>query len=83
MSTFYLNASDFLGKADPFDWATIYAALIGSVALLVGYFIQKAIERGSKNRENSKEAYLKFLNDFSDNTVEEVIHDDYLRLSII
>jgi len=79
MQLYSINISQIFEKSDSFDLATIIAAGIGTISLLIGYFIQKYIDRNSKNRENSKEAYLKFLNDFSDSTVEDVIHDDYFN----
>jgi hypothetical protein len=72
------NLLCFLGK-DNFDWATIVAAFIGAVALILGYALQQKYERKAKNRENSKEAYLKFLNDFTEATVCETLFDDYFN----
>ena len=79
MNILSISISELLEKTESFDWATIIAAGIGTLSLLIGYIIQKNIDRNSKNRENSKEAYLKFLNDFSDTTVEDVIYDDYYQ----
>ena len=71
------QSGEFYFQKGSFDWSPIIAALIAALVIIIGYSIQKINERENKNRENSKEAYLKFLNDFTETTVTEVLHDDY------
>jgi ATP-dependent Lon protease len=68
-----------LSKTDNFDWETLLAAFVGATVVICGYRFQKKNEQEAKNRENSKEAYLKFLNDFTETTVTDVLYDDYFN----
>lgn len=62
-----------------FGWATIIAAIIAALVVIVGYNIQKRNEQDAKNRENSKVAYLKFLNDFTESNVIATLEDEHLK----
>lgn len=61
------------------DWSSIFAALIAALVVIIGYSIQKKNEQAIKNRENSKEAYLKFLDDFTQTNVLTALEDEYLN----
>ena len=46
---------------------------------MIGYRIQKKNEQDTKNREDSKQAYLKFLDDFTQTNVISTLEDEYLN----
>lgn len=52
----------------------ILVALIGAIALLIGYLIQRQNELKLKIMETKKEAYTEFLNDFTETAVA-IMHD--------
>ncbi|MDD5617155.1 MAG: hypothetical protein PHH85_13250 [Candidatus Methanoperedens sp.] len=53
----------------------ILVALIGAIALLIGYLIQRQNELKLKITETKKEAYAEFLNDFTETAVA-IMHDE-------
>ena len=65
LDLFTFQSGDFYNQGNSFDWETIISALIAAIVVMIGYWIQKKNEQEIKNRENSKEAYLKFLDDFT------------------
>lgn len=52
----------------------ILVAVIGAIALLIGYLIQRQNELKLKITEMKKDAYADFLNDFTE-TVVAIMHD--------
>ena len=73
------QSGDFYTQDSSFGWATIIAAIIAAFVVIIGYNIQKRNEQEVENRENSKEAYLKFLNDFTETNVIVKLEDEYLN----
>lgn len=56
----------------------ILVALIGAIALLIGYLIQRQNELKLKITETKKEAYAEFLNDFTETAVA-IMHDEEIN----
>lgn len=79
LDLFTFQSGDFYTQENSFDWETILAALIAAIVVMIGYRIQKKNEQEIKNRENSKEAYLKFLDDFTQTNVISTLEDTYLN----
>jgi hypothetical protein len=77
INIFTFQSGDFYNQSDSFDWSTLISAIISALVVIGGYIFQKRNEQKAKNKENSKEAYLKFLNDFTETTVTEILHDDF------
>jgi len=75
----YFQNGDFFNQTSSFGWSTLIAAIIAAFVVIIGYSIQKRNEQEIKNRENSKEAYLKFLNDFTETNVIVTLEDNYLN----
>jgi len=79
LNLFTFQSGEFFVQDSSFDWATIIAAVLATITVIIGYSIQKRHEREAKNRENSKEAYLKFLNDFTAANVIVTLENEYLN----
>lgn len=79
LDLFTFQSGDFYNQGSSFKWETIIAALIAALVVMIGYRIQKKNEQEIKNRENSKEAYLKFLDDFTQTNVISTLEDTYLN----
>ncbi len=76
INIFTFQSGDFYNQSS-FEWETIVAAIIAAIVIIIGYQIQKKNDRAALNRENSKQSYLQFLNDFTEGTVTEVYNEDY------
>ena len=57
----------------------ILVALIGAIALLIGYLIQRQNELKLKITETKKEAYAEFLNEFTESVVA-IMHDTEIEI---
>jgi len=71
-----------------FNWATIIAALIAALTVVIGYIIQKQKESTERIIESKRIAYNEFLKDFTETSLnisydKEVggIEDDRRRIS--
>lgn len=79
LNIFTFQSGDFYNQGSSFSWETIIAALIAALVVMIGYRIQKKNEQEAKNREDSKQAYLKFLDDFTQGSVIATLEDEYLN----
>jgi len=76
LNIFTFQSGDFYNQSG-FEWETIVAAIIAAIIVIIGYQIQKKNDRIAQNRENSKQSYIQFLNDFTEGTVTEVLNEEY------
>jgi hypothetical protein len=76
LNIFTFQSGEFYNSSG-FSWETIVAALIAAIVVIIGYNIQKRNDRIAINRENSKKAYLEFINDFTETTVTDILHSEY------
>jgi len=75
----YTIYCDCIADQCSFDWSTIIAAIIAAFIAILGYIWQKSTDRQAQNRENSKQAYLEFLDDFNEPLIVEVKHEKYFN----
>lgn len=62
-----INHFDASPKQDSsFNWATIIAALIAALTVIIGYIIQKQKESNERIMESKRNAYHEFLTDFTE-----------------
>lgn len=52
-----------------FNWATIIAALIAALTVIIGYIIQKQKESNERIIESKRNAYNEFLKDFTETAI--------------
>jgi len=79
LDLFTFQSGDFYNQSSSFSWETIIAALIAALVVMIGYRIQKKNEQDAKNREDSKQAYLIFLDDFTQTNVISTLEDEFFN----